>query len=78
MSILSIIVTYFLTWWVIIFLVIPSANQRKEEGGQYPDPPNIPQKILVTSGISAIITLAIWALVRLDIFSFRQWADQWN
>lgn len=78
MSALSLIVTYFLTWWVVIFLVIPKANDRKEEGAQYPDKPNIPQKIIVTSLISLIITLAIYALVRLDIFSFRQWADQWD
>lgn len=78
MNILSIIVTFFLTWWVIIFLVIPKSNERKEEGGLYPDNPRMVQKIIVTSVISAIITLAIWALVRLDMFSFRQWTDQWD
>ena len=78
MSILSLIVTYFLTWWVVIFLVIPKSNERREEGALYPDNPGLVQKIMVTSLISAIITLAIWALVRLDIFSFRQWADQWD
>ncbi len=78
MSILSVIVTYFLVWWTMIFLVIPSANERKEKGGLYPDPPNIPKKILITSLLSVLITLAIWAFVRLDVFSFRLWANEWE
>lgn len=78
MSVVAIIVTFFLTWWTMIFLVIPSSNERKTPGALYPDNPRIPQKILATSVLSALLTLAIWYGVRLDIFSFRQWAKHWD
>lgn len=78
MSVLAVIVTFFLTWWVMIFLVVPPSNDRKEAGSAYPDNPRFSQKILLTSLISALITLAIFGAVRLDIFSFRQWAAHWD
>lgn len=78
MSVLAVIVTFFLTWWTIIFLVVPPSNDRKEKGAAYPDNPRFTQKILLTSLFSALITLAIWGSVRLDIFSFRQWAAHWD
>ena len=78
MSPLAIIVTYFLTFWTIIFLVVPASNDRKKAGDTYPDNPRIWQKFLITALISAVITLAIWGFVRLDIVSIRDWADHWD
>lgn len=78
MSIVAIAVTFFLVWWTLIFLVVPRSNVRKEEGTAYPDDPGVVKNILATSVYSALLTLAIWAGVRLDIFSFRQWAKHWD
>ena len=78
MSILSLIVVYFLTWWTMIFLVVPSSNERKEEGSAYPDDPKLKYQILRTSLFSLLVTAIIWYIVDLEIFSFREWANEWD
>ena len=75
------IVVYVLTWWVVIFAVLPWGNRNavNPEAGTVesaPDKPRLLMKFLVTSAISAVIWLVIFALVKSDIISFRDMAGQ--
>jgi predicted secreted protein len=69
------IATYFLIWWIAIFVTLPLGVKMAEpqQGHAYGAPanPRLGFKFLVTSVISAIIWLVIYALVEIEIIDFR-------
>jgi len=70
------IVVYVLIWWVVIFAVLPWGVRAPEEfvPGQArgaPARPRLGLKAGITTLVSAVIWLVIWALVRSDWISFR-------
>jgi predicted secreted protein len=71
------IVVYFLVWWVTLFAVLPlwvtPANPRDPVFP--PDTPPRPRLLLkaaITTAVSAVIWLVIFALVKSPWFSFRE------
>lgn len=62
-------VAYILIWWTVLFAVLPWGLVRDEQGR--PENPRLRLKFLVTSGISAIILLALYLMIRADIIDFR-------
>lgn len=76
MNILSGIVVYFITFWTVLFAVLPWGNRAQDipEGGQYggaPINPRIKQKFVVTAMISAVIWVVIFLMVHFEVIHFR-------
>ena len=70
------IVVYFLVWWVTLFAVLPLwvIPADPEDPGYAVGAPSRPRlllKIALTTAVSAIIWLLIFALVRSPWLSFR-------
>jgi predicted secreted protein len=71
------LVVYFLVWWVTLFAVLPlwvSPADPDDLGHATgaPSRPRLPLKVAVTTVVSALIWLAIYALVRSPWLSFRE------
>jgi predicted secreted protein len=68
---------YFTIWWVVLFAVLPWGVRRDEAGPAgsekgAPEKPRLGLKAAVTTVVSAVIWLAIYALVVSDLLSFRE------
>jgi len=70
------IVVYVLVWWVVIFAILPFWVRQQEEvppGHAFGAPvhPHLWRKAAITTLVSAIIWLGIYALISSDLISFR-------
>jgi predicted secreted protein len=70
------IVVYVLTWWITLFAVLPlwvTPAERDDPGhaAGAPQRPRMLLKVVVTTVVSALIWLGIYALVSSPWFSFR-------
>ena len=69
------IATYFLIWWIALFVTLPLGVKMAEpEPGHAhgaPENPRLVFKFLLTSVISAVIWLAIYGLIKIEIIDFR-------
>ena len=79
MSIITGIVVYLITWWVVLFAVLPwgSAPPEHTETGHAESAPARPRlrlKFLITTGIAAVIWLAIYWTEQSGLISFREMA----
>lgn len=72
MDVVSGLVVYFLTWWVVIFMVLPWGLKRDEQGR--PENPQLKKKAVTTTVLSAVIWIALDQLIRADLISFREMA----
>lgn len=68
-------VVYLLTWWVVLFMVLPVGIEHEEN----PDPghmsgapknPKIKMKFVITTIISAFLWLVIYALIKMELINF--------
>ena len=81
MGILGSIVVYFMIWWTVLFAVLPWGVRRNDgavagaDAGA-PEQPNLGRKFIITSVISAVIWLVVYALVSSGIISFRELAER--
>ncbi len=66
------IVVFLLTWWVVIFMVLPWGLKRDADGT--PKDPRLIFKIILTTVISVLFWLIIYALIEADVISFRDMA----
>ena len=71
------IVVYFLVWWVTLFAVLPLWVTPADPGDPgyaagAPERPWLLLKVAITTVVSAVIWLAIFALVRSPWLSFRE------
>lgn len=73
MGAVSGIVVFLLTWWTVIFCVLPFGLERDERG--IPRAADLKQKMLITTVISVIIWLVIYLLMEADVISFRRIAN---
>ena len=64
------IVVYLLVWWMVVFMVLPWGLERDDEGK--PLNPRLKQKVILTTIISSVIWLIIYALIEIEIISFRE------
>lgn len=81
MTFFSGFVTFMCIWWTAIFMVLPWGNnpepgeaQAANEffGKSAPANPRIKQKFMVTTVLSIVIWLIVYALVESDVISFRE------
>jgi predicted secreted protein len=78
MTWVSAIVVFLITWWTVLFAVLPWGNRPAEnpEPGHEPAAPAQPRllrKFAVTTLISAVIFVGIYLFIEFDVFSFRTW-----
>lgn len=70
------IAVYVTVWWTVLFAVLPFGVRRDESGPPgaekgVPENPRLWARIGATTAISAVIWLAIYALVEGRFLSFR-------
>ena len=63
------IVVFLLTWWILLFTVLPFGHVRDEDGT--PKDPHIKQKFIWTTIIAIVVWLCIYGLIEADLISFR-------
>jgi predicted secreted protein len=68
--------TYFLIWWIALFVVLPFGNAPPVEtpAGHMPGAPANPRlkrKFIITSILSAVIWLVIFTVIQSNVFDFR-------
>ncbi len=71
------IVTFLILWWVVLFMVLPFGVKRvhsPEEGHDpgAPEKPLLVRKLLVATGITAILFVLIFAVVSSGVISLRE------
>jgi predicted secreted protein len=76
----SVLVVFIITWWTVIFMILPFGVRVPDnpEAGHAPSAPLAPRigkKMLITTIVSIVITSIIYVLVEAEVFSFRQWAE---
>ena len=72
------IVVYLLVWWTTLFAVLPFGTRPDPEGSPEsggwrgaPERPLLLRKVIATTLVSALIWVAIFAIVDSDMLSFR-------
>lgn len=77
------LVVFFITWWTVLFAVLPFGVRRHDELGEDAPPgteeaaparPMIVKKFLWTTAITAVIWVIVFVAIESNIFSFRDWA----
>lgn len=77
MSIVAGIIIYLLTFWTLLFAILPWGNHTPEKlekgmAGSAPARPRIKQKFLICAGLSAVIWVIIFALVQFEVIDFYE------
>jgi predicted secreted protein len=67
------IVVFLLTWWTMLFTVLPFSLKRDETGK--PDDPKLWQKFLITTALSMVLWGVIFGLVSSNLISFHDMAE---
>jgi predicted secreted protein len=67
----------FLTiWWTVLFAVLPFGSKSYREAGVEPGPgvdpgspvnPQLKQKFLLTTAVAAVLFIAFWTVITLDL-----------
>ncbi len=75
------IVVYLCIWWTVLFCTLPIGVEPHQEtgtgtAGSAPSAPNLKFKFLLTTGISAVIWLAIFVVMKMELISFLDIAEQ--
>jgi predicted secreted protein len=71
MTVTAILATYFVTWWVVLFAVLPFGVRTQEEAGNVtlgtassaPARPQLIRTAIATSIVAAIVVGGIWAAI---------------
>jgi predicted secreted protein len=80
MSIFSGLVIYVLTWWMVMFCLLPLNIQSitKTTGGLMPGAPEnhgLKNKVLATTVVAGLVWLVIFLIIKSDLISFRDIAQ---
>lgn len=76
MSWVSGIFIYFITYWIVLFAVLPWGNHAEANpvvghAPSAPANPRIKQKFMVTAVATAVIWIIIYVLIKIEIISFH-------
>ncbi len=76
MSFVSGLFVYFITYWTVLFCVLPWGNQAEANptvgnAPSAPANPRLKQKFIVTGVVAAVIWIIIEILILSDIISFH-------
>ncbi len=74
-------VVYVMIYWTLLFAILPWGNKAPdvpEEGmaGSAPINPRLKQKFIITGILSAILWLAVFILIKMDVIDFYDIARQ--
>ena len=83
MSWVSGVVLYTILWCVVLFAVLPWGVRQADpsdpgHAAGAPANPQLGKKALWTTGLTAVLWLAIYLTVQADVISFRDWAAGGN
>jgi len=75
------IVVYLITWWVVLFAVLPWGVRPPDEpepghATSAPARPRLWMKFAVTTVVAAVIWLGIYGVIEAGWISFREMADR--
>lgn len=81
MGIFTGIIVYLLTFFTVIFCVLPwgvKPHENSELGtaGSAPEAPNLKKKIIVTAILSAVIWGIIYTLIEMNVIDFYDIAER--
>lgn len=71
------VAVYFIIWWTVLFAVLPlwtrpvTDPEEKTHFRGAPERPLLLRKVLVTTLVSGIVWLGIWAVIESGWISFR-------
>ena len=70
------IMVYLVSWWTILFAVLPLGVRRVQDPGPgqdrgAPERPQLLRKAIITSLVAAVLWLGFYSLNLVDILSFR-------
>ena len=80
MSIITHIVVFTISWWLVLFMVLPIGVKTAEEEGETRDPntaegaphnPRIIRKMLITTAIATVLWLVYWMIVEYEIITLE-------
>jgi predicted secreted protein len=76
MTIATGLVLYFITYWTVLFAILPWGVQSPEvpEDGQFggaPANPRLKQKFIITAIVAAILWIIMFFLVEYQVIDFR-------
>ena len=79
MNIFSGIMVFILVWWMMFFCLLPFQieNIIKPKGGVMagaPVHPHLKGKVMIATGLTTVIWLVIYAVVKSDLISFHDMA----
>jgi predicted secreted protein len=74
------VVLYTILWCIVLFAVLPFGVRQADKAdlgyaAGAPANPQLVRKALWTTAITAILWLVIYAIVKADVISFRDWAN---
>lgn len=78
MSEVNLFVVFAISWWLILFIVLPfGVRSHHEEGGEHekgiekaaPIRPNIVKKMKITTVFAVLVTLIFWAVAESGLIS---------
>ena len=77
MSATGLAIIYIIIWWVVFFIILPiDVNRHKsikidgEDAGS-PENPKMPKKFIYCTGITTVIFMIIYLLIKHDILNLR-------
>jgi predicted secreted protein len=76
MTIATGLVLYFITYWTVLFAILPWGNKAPDvpEDGQFggaPINPRLKQKFIITAIVSAILWVIMFFLIEHKVIDFR-------
>ena len=80
MDIASTMIVFILTWWMVLFMVLPWGVEMEgaNKEGTLPAAPkrhNVKKKMLITTGIAFVLTFIIVAAINANVVDFRSIAN---
>ncbi len=72
---------YFVTWWTVLFAVLPIGSRSHSEAGTHvadggdpgaPVDPKLKKKAITTTWVAAIITALIWVVIQYGLIPIPQ------
>ena len=71
------IAIYFLIWWTVVFCVLPWGIRTDLQAGTgAPVNPALKKKFLITTGISLLVWMLVYGVIKADFIDFRALSHQ--
>lgn len=74
MGVFTGIVVFLVTWWTVLFAVLPFGHVRDVDGT--PKQSNIKKKFVWTTMVTIVVWIMIFTLIEADIISFQEMAQK--